>query len=601
MTLPYQVTRVLHVDLAHKSWSVSDVPPEVLASVSAGRGFNAWYLLKYLRLGSDPLGPDNILLFTCGQLTGTIAPVSSRLHISALSPQTGLLGSSNIGGTFGSRLRSGGYLSLVFSGRSDTPVLLVIEPERLRFVSGETWWGLDTWETDERIRNTFGPHAQALTIGPAGENLVPFACILHGQDHAAGRTGLGAVMGSKRLKGIVITEMPQGKKSGVLQVNGSNRDFVRRVKQSPYYRDFSRHGGAGSVLWCDELGLMPTRNFQEHRFTEAAKIDGKLLEAFTRKRTRCYRCFIGCKAELDIPDPRFEGRRANRPEFEPMLNLGARCGLSDINAVVYLDNLCSRLGLDCISAAGVLAFAMELFEKGILTAEETGGLDLAWGGAEAMEELLRQIARRQGLGRILGLGVRKAAERIGRGAEAYAYQVKGLELSAYHPARIKGTALGYAVSNRGGDFNTLYASLEYNWTRAQALQAFGSEEAVDLQGRQGKGRMIKLAAVVNAVMDSLGLCKIPSLSLRCDFSLEQEAALYRSVTGDAMTSERLLEMGERIVSMERLLNCRLGAGRADDTLQDFFVNTKGGGEDWLSPLVQDFYDAMGWDADGNPP
>lgn len=601
MTTLNSAHRILEINLTDKSTAAAAIDPEVLQKVSGGRGYNVWHLLKHLPSAAQPLGPENILLMSSGQLTGTKAPVSSRLHISALSPQTGLLGSSNIGGQFGAGLRASGYLSLKVHGRSEAPVLLVIAPDGVCFADGRTWWGLDTRQTHERILKSFGPRAQALTIGPAGENLVPFACILHGLDHAAGRTGLGAVMGSKNVKGVVITDTPKSQTAAAAQVNGSVRDFVRKVKQSPYYRDFARHGGAGSVLWCNELGFMPTRNYQAHRFPEAAKIDGRLLESATRKRTRCSRCFIGCKAELALPESRFSGRRANRPEFEPLVNLGARCGLSDLHAVVYLDNLCSRLGLDCISAAGVLAFAMELFEKGILTPEDTGGLELAWGRAEVMEALLQQIARKEGLGRILAQGVRKAAENIGRGAEAYAYEVKGLELSAYHPSRIRGTALAYAVSGRGGDFNTLYASLEYNWTADQARQAFGSAEAADPQGRAGKARMIKRAAIVNAVLDSLGLCKIPTLSLLCDFSLEEEAALYRAISGEATTAEQFLEIGERIVNLERLLNYRLGASSKDDALQDFFFEYGKGGDDWLSPLVQDFYEAMGWDADGNPP
>ncbi|MCF8106214.1 MAG: aldehyde ferredoxin oxidoreductase family protein [Desulfohalobiaceae bacterium] len=595
-----QSDRVLSVDLTQQNFSVSEMPPDVLRDLSAGRGYNIWHLLQYLTPMTDPCGPENILAFSCGLLTGTAAPVSARLHISGRSPQTGLLGSSNVGGNFGAGLRTSGYLSLTVRGRSPSPVLLVIEQSRLRFVPAKSWWGLDTWQTHQRIQNTFGPGAQALCIGPAGERMVPFACIMHGLDHAAGRTGLGAVMGSKNLKGIVITETPHSKKAGYSQINGCNRDFVRRVKQSPLYPNFSRHGGAGSVLWCNDLGIMPTRNYQENRFQEAEKIDGRLLEQFTQRRTRCYRCFIGCKAELKLPDERFPKGRATRPEFEPMVNFGARCGLSDISAVVHLDNLCSRLGLDCISSAGVLAFAMELFEKNILTLEDTAGLELEWGRAEAMEDMLHQIARQQGLGRILGQGVRKAAALIGRGAEAYAYEVKGLELSAYHPGMINGTALSYAISSRGGDFNTTYASLEYNWTREQALEAFGSKEAADLKGRQGKARMIKQAAIVNAALDSLGLCKIPTLSLLCDFSLKWEASLCRMVTGEDFTAERIFAIGERIINLERIFNCRQGCSGSEDTLQDFFFEKQGVRDDWLKPLVQEFYREMGWDHEGRP-
>lgn len=591
---------VLSIDLKHRTSTVAAIDPAIMDSVSGGRGYNVWYLLKHLPSGADPLGPENILLFSCGLLTGTAAPAAARLHISGLSPQTRLLGSSNIGGEFGARLRAAGYLSLIVRGKSPDPVLLVIDQDRVRLVAADSYWGLDTWQTRERIACDFGPNAQALCIGPAGENQVRFACIMNGLDHAAGRTGLGAVMGSKNFKGVVIAGSGSGKPKSSGEAREAARCFVRKIKESPYCKEFSRHGGAGSVPWCNDLGIMPGKNFQKNRFQGAKSIDGRLLTQQIQRWTSCHRCPIGCKAELKTSQETSGAKKATRPEFESMVNLGARCGLSDINAVVHLDNLCNRLGLDCISAAGVMAFAMELFEKNILSLEDTQGLDLSWGRAAVMEELLQQITDHKGLGRYLALGVKEASRLIKGGSEAFAYEVKGLELSAYHPREIKGTALGYAVSSRGGDFNTLYASLEYNWTEEQALEAFGTKEGVDLKSTNGKGKLIKRAAIVNAVLDCLGLCKLPTLSLLADFSLELEAGLCSGVRGDVLTAQDLFTLGERVINLERLFNHTQGASHLDDTLPDFFFQTETGRKNWLEPMVQDFYREMGWDQEGNP-
>ncbi len=355
--------------------------------------------------------------------------------------------------------------------------------------------------------------------------------------------------------------------------------------------------------WVNEFGIMGSKNYGKIGVTDLEKIDGRQLEKNITRSSGCYRCPVQCKADL-----RLEGmgadRHFTRPEFEPMINLGPKCGLTDIDQIVRLDNLCSRLGLDSTSAASVIAFAMDLYEKKILPDHLKGDLDLSWGNAATMEKLIYQMVKGKGLGKILSLGVRKAAELIGNGAEKYAFHVKGLELTAYHPAAIMGTALGYAVSSRGGDYNNVYASLEYSWSEAESEKEFGTKEAVNIKSIKAKGYLIKKAVVTNIIIDSLGLCKVPVLSLLKSFNLENEVMLINGLTGLNLTKEDLFDAGQKIAAFEKLFNLRHSKEGSADKLPDMFM-TKQGNQGLtrqnFETMLHQYYTAMGWDENGIPP
>jgi len=594
----------LNVDLTEKRHFLSPVQDRILKTSIGGRGFNVAYLFDRISGQIDPLGRDNCLLFSCGLLTGTAAPASSRLHINAVSPLTGLLGSSNIGGQAGAWLRSCGLQRIIIRGRSDNPVYLYIEEDFAEIRDARFLKGLDTFETQERIKDFLGNRQLAcLVIGPAGENMARFACIISGRDHAAGRTGMGAVMGSKNLKAIVMVK--GGKKKLPIkksQARDAVRQYVKRIKASPDFKTFAQYGGAGYVKWADDMGIMPTRNYQGNRFHQVDSIDGRHLETFKLKSSGCYNCPVQCKAVLSFDRKEDPEQTATRPEFEPMLNIGSKCGLDDLEAIVYLDNLCSRLGVDSTSAATTMAFAMDLYDRGILTRDDTHGLDLTWGNAPVMETLISQMAFAEGFGALLSKGVRQAARVIGKGADQYAAHVKGLELSAYHPGSIMGTALGYAISSRGGDYNNVYASLEYRWSKDQASHSFGSPEAVDIHATRGKGELIRRAVLVNIVLDSLGLCKVPVLSMIGAFDLRGEAELASSLTGLTITADALFKVGDRIAGMERCFNLRQSPDMDRDTLPAMFMDQPGSSlnQETLDAMISEYYTAMGWDEYGNP-
>jgi aldehyde:ferredoxin oxidoreductase len=601
--------QILDIDLSTGIWNFFPFSEKRARKFLGGRGLNVKLLYENLPPGIDPLGSDNILIFSCGLLTGTAAPASARLHINALSPLTGLLGSSNVGGAAGAKLRSCGIQQLIIRGKASKPVYLWISGDSIEVRNAKSLWGLDTWQTQERIKSNLGSDKlKILTIGPGGENGTLFGCIMTGRDHAAGRTGMGTVMGSKNLKAIVI----KGQKQKIpfrFKSNGHEaiKQYVSQMKNSPHYEGIVKHGGAGYVKWADDLGILSTFNYRQNHFDAADLIDGKNLEKNITRSHGCHHCPVHCKADLEFHYNDAEPQQAVRPEFESMLALGAKCGLRDLRALVMLDNLCSRLGLDTISTGNAIAFAMDLYDRGILTIADTGGLDLTWGNAEAMEKLILQMVYGKGIGGILSHGVRRAAKSIGRGAEKYAPHIKGLEMAGYHPYNIMGTALGYSVSSRGADFADIYATMEYKWLPEDASKAFGTPQAVDLYSIHGKAQLVRRAMIVGIVLDSLGLCKVPALCLICSFDLVSEADLTAALTGWSVNVSELFTFGEKIANLERLFNLRHGASEVDDRLPNmFFEKDYNSGKEpskpheWMEPMIKEFYSVMGWDERGMP-
>jgi len=601
--------QILDIDLTTETWKLAEYPEDLARKYLGGRGFNVHVLYDQLPVNVDPLGPENLLIFSCGLLTGTAAPSSARLHINALSPLTGVLGSSNIGGDFGARLRSNGIQTVIVRGKAARPVYLWIDGDSIEIRNAKSLWGLDTWETQDRLEAEFGGNKiKVLTIGPGGENGALFGCIMSDRDHAAGRTGMGTVMGSKNLKAIVVKK--QSHKIPFLsngKLNEAIQRYIWQMKHSPHYEGLSKNGGAGYVKWADELGILATRNYRENTFEAAERIDGKNLKDNIIRRRSCHRCPVHCKADLEFTRGKLKGMPAVRPEFEPMLSLGSKCGLSDLDILVFLDNLCSRLGLDNISAGNAIAFAMDLFERGIISLEDTGGLDLTWGNGDAMETLIRQMAALKGFGKILAKGVRRASQLIGRGADHYAPHVKGLELSGYHPNNIMGTALGYAVASRGADFNDVFATLEYKWLPVEGTKAPGASKTANLKSIHGKAELVRRSMIIVTVLDSLGLCKVPAICLICAYDLVGESEVAAAITGWPLDASALFISGERIVTLERLFNLKHGASAADDRLPDmFFDKDYNAGEQpskphaWMEPMIRKFYDVMGWDEQGHP-
>ena len=599
--------KIIDIDLTNQRIDIRGFTAELALEILGGFGYNMHLLYTNLEAGTDPLGPENIMIVSLGLLTGSAAPSSSRVHINALSPLSGLIGSSSVGGFLGSKLRALGIASLIIRGAAAAPAFLDIDEAGVRFADARSLWGMDTRETDAALKSLLSDDkAEILTIGTAGENRVRYACIMAGIDHSAGHTGMGAVMGSKLLKAICVRGRSRGEKTPS-QAMPVVRDYVRSIRDSvSRYRDYSQLGSSGDLLELNQMGLLGTRNYRSMQLDGAERIDGRNLKSYVIRNITCPGCVVHCKAEVELKEGKYRGFRGGRPEYETIIDLGALCGLTDPEALMYLSNLCNILGMDTISTGSVIAFAMDLYDRKIFTKKETEGIDLTWGNADAMEQIMNRVASREGIGDILADGVWRAAQRIGKGAEKYAYHVKGVELYGSDPRGMMGTALSYAVSMRGGDFTSVYPVPEFRYTPERAEKEFGVREAVDRMATVGKGALVRYCMIVSTIIDSLGICKVPALTIAGNYDLEKETRLIRALTGLDLTKERLLYIGERIVNMEKLFNLRFGATSNLDTLPEKFLNEpigegpSTGAKVDLEPMVQDFYRIMGWDELGVP-
>ena len=597
---------IVEIDLSKPDVSVFAVRAEGALKFLGGRGLADWILYREMKESADPQGLGNILVLSNGLLAGTIAPGSTRLHIGGKSPQTGFLGYANVGGTFGGYLHRSGLQGAVIKGAAHRLSLVYFREGGAVLLDGEPYRGLTTGETEERVRKDFGEDIDCLVIGPAGENLAPFSVIRHGPHNTAARSGMGALMGSMNLKALLVRRGRGGRNKDAAAV-AAVKEYVGYVKASPRYGRFASLGVPECAVSSNEAGVLGIRNFNDQQDARAVRISGEKFSEYVTRLRGCYGCPVRCKADIQIGDGKHQGYRGARPEWETVSSLGFKCGLFDAEEIIRLSDLCNNLGIDTVSTGSVLAFGMDLYERGIITGEDTGGISLTWGNAPAMEEIIRQIAFRTGFGKILGMGVKRAAEVVGRGSEDFAYHVKGMEVSTTDPRSVKGAGLGYAVCSRGADFNNVYAIPENRWTPERGREQFGSAESVDRRTYRGKEHLIKRSTAVCAALDCLGLCKIPSLSLIGDFDLEKEAALVRGVAGVEVRGSDLLAAGERVLHLERLLNISFGLTPADDQLPERFVGTpvpsgpnRGLRADHAAAAVTAYYRVMGWTDQGVP-
>ena len=599
--------KIVDIDLSTGSIMTHDFTREIALRDLGGFGYNIRYLYDHLKKNTDPLSPSNILIVSLGLLTGTAAPSSSRVHFNALSPLSGLIGSSSVGGHLGSALRRLGIMSLIFRGASPEPALVNIDKNGIHLFDARELWGMDTRQTDAAVKARVGDdRAEVLTIGPAGENQVRYACVMSGIDHAAGHTGMGAVMGSKKIKAICVCGADKGIQPSPV-AKQEIQEYVKSIRDSvSRYEDYSQLGSSGDLKELNEMGLLGTRNYRSMQLENADRIDGRNLKTYVVRHITCPRCVVHCKAEVELKKGKYAGFRGGRPEYETVIDLGALCGLTDPDALMYLSNLCNMLGMDTISTGSVLAFVMDLYSRGIITDKETEGIAMTWGNADAMEKLMSKIATRKGFGNLLAEGVFRAAQKIGKGAEKHAYHVKGVELYGSDPRGMMGTALSYAVSMRGGDFTSVYPVPEFRFSEEQAKKEFGTPRAVDRLSAEGKGALVRYCLIVSSIIDSLGICKVPALSIAGNYDMEKEQRLVSAITGLDISREDLLHIGERIVNLEKLFNLRFGATAELDTLPDMFLKEpigegpSAGATVNLKPMVQDFYCSMGWDDRGVP-
>lgn len=604
--MTYSVGDLGFINLHTKEIKRKSCPDDVIKSFLGGRGLCDYLLINYLGKKVKPLDAENILIFANGWLTGTNMLTSGRLHISARSPLTGYLGTSNSGGTFAPEMRACGILALIVIGKSEKPVYINIKGGQITLEDASSVWGLKTTSACEKIKELINDNkAKIVVIGPAGENLTSFGAVMTGDGYFAGRTGMGTVMGSKNLKGIAVRKTINSRNNVFPHARQAVRDYLKKLKESEYWGKFTTVGSSCSLSETAEDGAQGTKNFNDIKFDGVATADGSAFKDSIVKYKACYNCPIHCKADIKINDGRHKGLIADRPEYGSFAAWGPKCGNADGRESIYLNNLCNEYGIDTIETGNIIGFAMDLYDKGIISREDTGGLELNWGNIYAMEELIHQIANRSTrFGKILAQGVKEASEIIGKGSEKYAFHVKGLGMTIMDPRGYKGTGLGFAVSSRGGDFSYIYAKPEYSYSPERALKEFGTEKAANRLLEDGKAAMVRECMCANAVIDSLGVCKIPEFTMLDDFNLELIAKIVTAISGDEYTGEDLLSIGERIVNAERLFNFRFGATGKDDKLPEKFLKEPiqngpcKGSVINLEPMLKEFYSLMGWKKDG---
>lgn len=586
--------QVLRINLSNGDIQTQPLDEAIALKFLGGRGYGAKILYDENPPGIDPYSPENSLVLFTSPLMGTKTPCCVKCALVTKSPLTQTILMSFSGGHFGPELKLSGYDGIVVVGKAEQPVYLHINNNEVQIKDARFVWGKDTAETQKMLLEAFGDKAaKVATIGPAGENLVRFACVTNDR-RTFGRGGAGAVMGAKNLKAIVV----RGTKSVQLfdekAFNSLVTEMRKRFKQSEAVQFFRKYGTSYGIDTYNELGLLPTRNFQAGTFEGASKI-GKdaCLEAETGHKA-CYLCPIGCSAVRSVTKGPYAGSVSEGPEYETLYAFGSQCGNDYLPAIIACDDLCDRYGLDTISTGNVIGFAMECFERGLITKDDTNGLELKFGNHQAMVEMVRKIAFREGFGNVLAEGSLRAAQKIGKDSYRLTMQIKGSELAGFDPRGAMAMGLGFATSPRGGDHERAYVYAEVG----------SIPTLVDRFDTKGKAALLKFVQDEQTVLDALGICCF--LAKGEPMGLPDYAKLYTYATGIEMTKEKLMSVGERIWTLERLFNNREGFSRKDDTMPERFINealkegASAGHKFPLEKMLDEYYKERDWDTEGVP-
>jgi aldehyde:ferredoxin oxidoreductase len=597
-------SRILRVDLTDKSVKEEKTGEALAKSYLGGAGFAIKYLYDELKPATPALDPSNRLIFALGPLTATGVPCSSRMAVAAKSPLTGAIGMALAGGHFPAELKMAGYDMLIIQGKSAEPVYISIKDGEVRFRSAEKLWGMMTTDTQLFIKEELGDHNfRVACIGPAGERAIPMACIVN-ERRAAGRKGLGAVMGSKNLKAIAVRGHHRPAIADAEAFKKARQFMNKAMKDSPVlYPAFSKSGTPMVVDTTSEMGIFSIKNWSA---TGEINMVGGLGDSAQAKaivnRLHCHDCPVGCSQVKLVTSGPYAGYLSEGPEFETTYSLGSQCGVAYLPAVIAGDRLCDEYGIDSISAGVAIGFAMELYEKGIITNKDTDSLELKFGNHQAMIEMLRRIAYKEGLGELLGQGTKKAAAKIGKGTGDYAMQVKGLEMPAYDIRGAKAHGLNYATAYTGADHNRGYAF--------QEIFGIPIPEKVDRNAIKGKGKLTKWNQDIRAVScDCATMCAFLLDMAVPAVACQNTADLVNAATGMKFTAKDIERIGERLNNVARLFNIGEGFTRKDDSFPKRIMKEaiKAGASSGqlisqanLDAMLDEYYAERGWDKTGTP-
>ncbi|MHB1404168.1 MAG: aldehyde ferredoxin oxidoreductase family protein [Desulfitobacteriaceae bacterium] len=606
---------ILHIDLSQGSWWREPVSKEMVRRYLGGRGINTRLLWDLVKPGTDPLGPENALIFGTGLLTGSGAPSSGRTTVTCLSPATNLYLKTSGGGHWGAELKYAGFGHLVIHGGAEHPVYLWIDGDSVEIHDASALWGLDVRATDSAIKKELrDENIETAIIGPAGENLVRFASVMFSVYNAAGRGGAGAVMGSKNLKAIAV----RGSGTVVPAQPQRFQELVRQARASlaadSGYKDLGRYGTSGSLNSVNELRVLPSYNFKRSFLDDVYPLTGQNLtnSGYLKRRSACFSCIIACHRYSTVGRGSFAGAHAGGPEYETMSALGSGCGVIDTEAVIKANELCNIYGLDTISTGSVIQWAMESYEKDVIGSKELDGLDLRWGNGQAMVEMVQKIAFRQGFGDLLAEGVKRAAERTGGESYKWAVQAKGLEQSRVDTRSAKSYALAFAVNPRGSDHLHTEAFAEFGMSpeaRQLIKKITGDEKYANPYLTEKRAEIVRWHEDCYSVTDALGFCAFATTALY-GISPQIMAELFSAATGMEFTEEDILWAGRRILTQEKCYNVSLGADRKDDTLPWRLMHeptpnqpdtTAINSKEELDGLLDEYYTLHEWDVNSGKP
>jgi aldehyde:ferredoxin oxidoreductase len=601
---------ILRVDLTEGAVHRQPTEEGLARAFLGGRGLNVKRLWDELPAHTDGMAPENLLVFGVGPLVGTTFPGGARFNVTAMSPQTGILGDSNAGGFFAPELKFAGYDQVIVRGRAAHPVYLWIRDGVVELRDARELWGKDIWDTTAAIRQELGDrNVQVAAIGPGAENGVRFAGVFVNLNRPAARTGMGTVMAAKNLKAVAV------RGTGFVSVADMARfsEIIERLDEAiyghPEYEIRRRLGTTKLIKALDSIGGLPTRHFQQGRFEAAEAVSGEAIEALYKIKSKaCFACTIPCSRFLVVDDPRFPDLRIEGPEYEPLAGFTARVGNGDLALGLKCVDLANRYGLDAISLSEVISWSMECHERGLLTREEADGLDLTWGNGETILALIHKVAHREGFGDLLADGVVRAAERLGRGSAEYALHGKGLEVFQADVRTIKAYGLGNAVSSRGADHLRSEPWFEFSNDPEEGIRRYGIPETAFRLEYKGKGLVVKHFEEMAAISDATGVCKNTYNNMEV-LDWEGTAELLRAATGWDITGDQVQQIGERIVNLERLFIAREGVTRKDDVLPRRFLKEPLSGESGpsagavleLEPMLDEYYRARGWDMESGLP
>lgn len=590
--------KLLFIDLSNKTVEEKDLSVELKNKFVGGKGFGAKLLYDLVPAGTDPLSPDNVLMFFPGPLTGTLAPAMRGCAVSK-SPLTGTFSDSYFGGSFAAEIKYAGYDGIVIQGKSKEPVYIWIDSDNVQIVDASHLWGKDTFETNTAIKEELKDDTVKIScIGPAGENLVRFALLSCEYNRQAGRGGMGAVMGSKNLKAVAIRGKYGVPVKDVKEFMKSCDKAFEEIRENPTTQGFTLEGTIGSVPFANETNLLPIRNFNAGQSDKVESLyPDKHKETLWLRDTACLSCPIRCSKVGIIKTGKYAGTVTDIIEYESTALMGSNLELGDVRTISYLVKLCDGLGLDSMSTGSGIAFAMEAYEKGLIS-EDMYDMPIEFGNEKVVEKLINDIAyRKNEIGDMLAEGVKRASEKLGPESDAFALHTKGLETPAWGPRTVPGMGLAYMTGDRGGCHQRGFP-INYE------IGGTWKDEPVERLGTKNKAEIVVYLQDYLAALDSFVKCDFGQYGITCDTYLE----MFKNVTGITYTEEELLQLGERIWNQVKLFNLREGFTRKDDRLpRRFFEQPLPSGEptsvlneEEMQQLLDEYYELRGWNEEGIP-